>query len=161
MGVTARDVLSLGKYHHYLGRLCCCTFLCCAQAGHCMLRQYVYTWLTWDRWYTSHILPCSAVGLTEHGLLPVAHHLTFSNSGSKNLRFCFWYTSLSLAENLGHHSWVRHRSCKSSATHSYQCVFSCVRTMVQLPAFGIVNVPTDVDACSCTRGLYGQGKRPH
>ena len=29
-------------------------------------------------------------------------------------------TSLSLAGNLGHHTWVMHSSCKSSATHSYQ-----------------------------------------
>ena len=52
--------------------------------------------------------------------------------------------------------------CPNSATHSYQCVqyfpvskqrypflsvcavFSCVQTAVQLPAFGIVNVRTDV-----------------
>ena len=34
-------------------------------------------------------------------------------------------------------------------------VSSCVQTMVWLPAFGLFNVHTDVDACDCTRGLYG------
>ena len=38
-------------------------------------------------------------------------------------------------------------------------VFSCVRTMVWLPVFGIFNVHTDVDACDCTRELYGHRKR--
>ena len=32
--------------------------------------------------------------------------------------------------------------------------FSCVRTMVWLPVFGIFNVRADVDACDCTWGLY-------
>ena len=38
-------------------------------------------------------------------------------------------------------------------------VFSCVQTMVWLPVFGIFNVRTDVDACDCTRRLYGHRKR--
>jgi len=38
-------------------------------------------------------------------------------------------------------------------------VFSCVRTMVWLPVFGIFNVCTDVDACDCTRGLCGHRER--
>ena len=38
-------------------------------------------------------------------------------------------------------------------------VFPCVQTVVWLPVFGIFNVRTDVDACDCTRGLYGQRKR--
>ena len=33
-------------------------------------------------------------------------------------------------------------------------VFTC-ETMVWLPIFGIFNVCSDVDACDCTRGLYG------
>ena len=37
-------------------------------------------------------------------------------------------------------------------------VFSCVHTMVRLPVLGIFNVHTDVDACDCTRGLYGHRK---
>ena len=65
-------------------------------------------------------------------------------------------TSLSLAGNSGRLTWVRHSSRKSSATYSYQCVvFLCVRTMVWLPVLGIFNVRTDVDACDCTRVLYG------
>ena len=40
-------------------------------------------------------------------------------------------------------------------------VFSCVQTMVWLPAFGIFNVRTDVDACDCTRGLYRHQKSLH
>ena len=41
-------------------------------------------------------------------------------------------------------------------------VFSCVQTIVWLPlvpVFGIFNVHTDVDACDCTRGLYGHRKK--
>ena len=38
-------------------------------------------------------------------------------------------------------------------------VFPCVRTVVWLPVFGIFNVHTDVDACDCTRGLYGHRER--
>ena len=34
-------------------------------------------------------------------------------------------------------------------------VFSRVQIMVWLPLFGIFNVRTDVEACDCTRGLYG------
>ena len=38
-------------------------------------------------------------------------------------------------------------------------VFLCVQTMVWLPVFGIVNMCMDVDACTCTLGLYGHCKR--
>ena len=34
-------------------------------------------------------------------------------------------------------------------------VFLCVLSMARPPAFGILNGHTDVDACSCTRRLYG------
>ena len=40
-------------------------------------------------------------------------------------------------------------------------VFTCVQTMVRLPVFGIFSVGTDVDACDCTRGLYGHHRRVH
>ena len=71
-------------------------------------------------------------------------------------------TSLSLAENSGCLTWVRHSSCQSSSTHSYQCsvaAFSCVQTVVRLPLFGICNVRSDVDACDYTRELYGHHQR--
>jgi len=38
-------------------------------------------------------------------------------------------------------------------------VFSCVRTVVWLPMFGIFKVRTDVDVCDCTQGLCGHRKR--
>ena len=38
-------------------------------------------------------------------------------------------------------------------------VFPCVQTRVWLPVSGIVNMCTDVDACNCTRGLYGHCRR--
>ena len=38
-------------------------------------------------------------------------------------------------------------------------IFSCVQTMLWLPVFGIFNTRTDVDACDCTRRLYGHRKR--
>ena len=74
--------------------------------------------------------------------------------------FFFFSASLSLAGSLGHLTWVRHHSCKSSATHSCQCaVFLCAQTiMVWLPVFGIFLVHTDVDACICTLGLHGHRK---
>ena len=41
-------------------------------------------------------------------------------------------------------------------------VLSCGQTMAWLPAFGIFNVHTDVDASDCTRGLYGHtSESPH
>ena len=40
-----------------------------------------------------------------------------------------------------------------------RAAFSCVQTKVWLPAFGIVNVRTDMNACHCTRGLCGHRKR--
>ena len=44
----------------------------------------------------------------------------------------FFITSLLLARNLGHLTWVRHSSRKSSVTHSYQCVqFFCVSKLWQ------------------------------
>ena len=39
-----------------------------------------------------------------------------------------------------------------------RAVFSCVQTMVWLPVFGMFNVRSYADACSCTRGLYGHRK---
>ena len=42
---------------------------------------------------------------------------------------------------------------------SVWAVFPCVQTMVWLTVFGIFNVPTDVDACDSTRGLYGHRQR--
>ena len=38
-------------------------------------------------------------------------------------------------------------------------VFSCVQAKVWLPVLGSFNVHTDVNACDCTRGLYGHRKR--
>ena len=40
-------------------------------------------------------------------------------------------------------------------------VFSCVQATVWLPMLGILNVRTDVNACDCTRGLYGHRKSLH
>jgi len=37
--------------------------------------------------------------------------------------------------------------------------FPPLQTVVWLPVFGIFNVRSDVDACDCTRGLYGHRKR--
>ena len=37
-------------------------------------------------------------------------------------------------------------------------VFSCVQTMVGLPVLEIFNMHTDIDACSCTQGLYNHCK---
>ena len=56
---------------------------------------------------------------------------------------------------------VRHSSCKSNAAQSFigVCIISCVQTVVCLPVFGIFNMHTDVDACTCTWGLYGHCDR--
>ena len=40
-------------------------------------------------------------------------------------------------------------------------VYLCVQTKVWLPMLGILNVYTDVNACDCTRGLYGHRKSLH
>ena len=73
----------------------------------------------------------------------------------------FFSTSSSLVGYSSRRSWVRHSSRKSSATHSYQCVqyFRVSAAMVRLPVFGIFNLHTDLNACDCTRGLYGHLKR--
>ena len=84
--------------------------------------------------------------------------------------FSFFCASLFLAGNSGPLPWVRHSSCKSSTTHSYQCLqFSCVQTMLWLPALGIFNVHTHVEVCKCTGGggrgggerLYGHQQSLH
>ena len=65
---------------------------------------------------------------------------------------------MSLAGNSDRLSWVRNSSRKSSATHSYQCVYCFrlhIQTMVRMSVFGIFNVRTDADVCDCTRGHYG------
>ena len=73
-----------------------------------------------------------------------------------------YITSLSLAGISGRLNRVRHNSCKSSATHSYQvcAVFSCVQTIpCLLPMLVIFNVCIDVNyACDWTLGLYGHRK---
>ena len=78
----------------------------------------------------------------------------------KRKKKSFYYnTSLSLAGNGGRFTWVRQSSHKYNATHPSRCaVFSCVQTVVRLPVLGILNVYTAVDACDCTRGLYGHRK---
>ena len=71
------------------------------------------------------------------------------------------YTSLSFVGDSGHHSWLRH-SMQPQEQHypflSVCAVFSCVQTMVWLPAFGIFYVRTDVDACDHTWGLHAHRK---
>ena len=57
---------------------------------------------------------------------------------------------------------LRHSSRKrSAATHSYQCVQNrrVSKQWCLVSQFEIFNVRTDVDACDCTRGLYGHRKR--
>ena len=69
-------------------------------------------------------------------------------------------TSLSLAENSGCLTWVRHSRCQSSSAHSYQCsvaAFSCVQTVVRLPLFGICNVRTDVTYAQTLMHVITQG----
>ena len=49
----------------------------------------------------------------------------FSSTQSPPLRHFFKFffsTSLCLVGNSGHLTWIRHSSCKSRPTHSYQCV---------------------------------------
>ena len=52
-----------------------------------------------------------------------------------------------------------HNNPKSSALHSYQCVqyFRVSKQRYGCQCLGF-NVCTDVDACDCTRGLYGHRK---
>ena len=66
-------------------------------------------------------------------------------------------TSLSLVGNSGRLHWVRHRSRKSSATHSYQCVeyFRVSKQRYGCRVWGFFYVHTDVDARDCTRGGGG------
>ena len=71
----------------------------------------------------------------------------------------FW----SLAGNLGLLIWVIKAEQPQRAALpilSVCAIFSCFgQTMVCLPACGIFNKRTDVDACICTRGLHGRRKR--
>ena len=70
---------------------------------------------------------------------------------------------LSLAGNLGLLIWVIKAEQPQRAALpilSVCAIFSCFgQTMVCLPACGIFNKRTDVDACNCTRGLHGRRKR--
>ena len=62
-----------------------------------------------------------------------------------SLKRIYFSTSLSLARNSGCLTWVRHSSCKSSATHSYWCL-----------QYFPVSRQWHWD---CTQGLYGHRKR--
>ena len=68
---------------------------------------------------------------------------------------------LSFAGNSDRLTWVRLQQPQEQRYPflTVRAVFSCVQTMVLLPVLGIFNVRTDVKACDCTRGLYGQRKR--
>ena len=70
--------------------------------------------------------------------------------------FFFFFSTLSLSGNSGRLTMVKHSSRKSSATHSYQCL-QCFRVSRQCYGcqFGIFGARPDVDACHCTRELYG------
>ena len=90
-----------------------------------------------------------------HTLFLPCYKFMMPSSSFFYIFFSFSFSaSLSLAGTPGCLTWVRHRSCKSSATHSCQhAVFFCAQTiMVWLPVFGIFLVHTDVDAWNCTLG---------
>ena len=108
-----------------------------------------------DIWVTFPVTGGKCPGLTVKRFLQLEGMSFFSP--------CFYVSaSLFLMGKLGHLTWVRHSSCKSSALYPFltECaIFSCVRTVVWLPAFGIFKVHTDVDACNCTRGLCRHRKK--
>ena len=55
--------------------------------------------------------------------------------------YIFFSTSVSLAENSGRLTWVKHSNRKTSATHFYQCVQClCVLTVDWLPVFWVFHV---------------------
>ena len=58
-------------------------------------------------------------------------------------------------------TWVKHSSCKNSATHSYQCVkyFRVSKQWCGCQCWGFFYMCTDVDACVCTQGLFRHRKR--
>ena len=66
----------------------------------------------------------------------------------------------SLVGNSGRLTWVKlqQRQEQRYPFLTVRAVFSCVQAEVWLPMFGIINVHTDVNACDCTRGLYGRQK---
>ena len=74
----------------------------------------------------------------------------------------FHSSSMSLVGNSGLLTWVVKAQPPQEQRYPFLplcAVFPCVQTMVWLPVYGIFNVPTDVDTCNCTRGLYGYRKR--
>ena len=74
--------------------------------------------------------------------------------------FIFIYF-LSIAENSGCLTWVRHSSRRSSVPIpiSICIVFTCIQTMAWRPVFGIFNVRTGVGASDSTLGLCRYRKR--
>ena len=70
-------------------------------------------------------------------------------------------TYLSLAENSGGITGYSTAAAGAALPIpiSVWVTFFCVQTMVWLTVFGIFNVHTDIDACDCTRRLYGHCKR--
>ena len=96
---------------------------------------------------------------TESWWLPLLMTSSAQTVRHKMACFSFFW---SLAGNLGHLIWVIKAEQPQRAALpilSACAVFSCVQTVVCLPACGIFNKRTDVDACSCTRGLHGRRKR--
>ena len=71
-----------------------------------------------------------------------------------------FYLSLQLSLP-GRLTWVRLQQPQEQRYPllTVRAVFSCVQTKVGLPMPGVFNVHTDVNACDCTRGLYGHCKR--
>ena len=64
---------------------------------------------------------------------------------------------MSLAGNSGRLTWVRVQQPQEQRYSflTVRAIFSCIQLKVWLPVLGIFNVHTDVNACDCTRGLYG------
>ena len=104
---------------------------------------------------------------TCHRILVAAlvHDVINTDSQTQNgtfFLFVFWGVFLTLAGNLGHLTLVIKAEQPQRAALpilSACAVFSCVQTMVCLPACGIFNKHTDVYACNCIWGLHGHRKR--
>ena len=112
---------------------------------------YIVTWVG----------PCESLNPDRWEITPKMHLKTIFIDFWKIRKIHFESWNPAVAWNSGHFTWVRLQQPQEQRYPflTMPAVFSCVQAKVWLPVLGSFNVHTDVNACDCTRGLYGHRKR--
>ena len=122
---------------------------------------WIYTW-HWLWLATDHYqFNIHQNSIVRHSVWLQYSYLVCFCGGFSGVLFFVFSISLSLVKNWGNLTWVRHSSCKSSTTHSHQCVqyFGVSEQWYSCRCCGFLTCPDD--ACNCTRRLYRHRKSLH